>query len=288
MARFGRLVTAMVTPFNDQNQIDYDKTERLIDHLVATGSEGIVISGTTGESPTLSRTEKVELFKHVVSYAKGKCHILAGTGSNDTAASIEFTQAMNSIGVDGVMLVAPYYSRPSQEGLYSHFKAVASATELPVMLYNVPARSAVNMTAETTLRLAQLPNVVCMKEASGNLSQIAQIIEHAPEGFEVYSGDDSLTLPILSIGGVGIVSVASHIVGRQMTEMLNAFFAGNNKEAASLHRKLMPVFEGLFAYPSPGPTKEALNKLGVDVGGVRLPLVELTEQEKAFVHSLLV
>ena len=288
MARFGRLVTAMVTPFNDQNQIDYDKTERLIDHLVATGSEGVVVSGTTGESPTLSHAEKLELFKHVVSYAKGKCQVLAGTGSNDTAASIEFTQAVKSIGVDGVMLVAPYYSRPSQEGLYAHFKAVASATELPVMLYNVPARSAVNMTAETTLRLAQLPNVVCMKEASGNLSQIAQIIEHAPEGFEVYSGDDSLTLPILSIGGVGIVSVASHIVGRQMTEMLDAFFAGNTKEAASLHRKLMPVFEGLFAYPSPGPTKEALNKLGVDVGGVRLPLVELTEQEKAFVHSLLV
>lgn len=288
MARFGRLVTAMVTPFNDQNQIDYDKTERLIDHLVSTGSEGIVVSGTTGESPTLSRAEKLDLFKHVVSYAKGKCHILVGTGSNDTAASVEFTQAVKDIGVDGVMLVAPYYSRPSQEGLYAHFKAVASATDLPVMLYNVPARSAVNMTAETTLRLAELPNVVCMKEASGNLSQIAQIIEHAPSGFEVYSGDDSLTLPILSIGGVGIVSVASHIVGRQMTEMLNAFFAGNTKEAASLHRKLMPVFEGLFAYPSPGPTKEALNKLGVDVGGVRLPLVELTEQEKAFVHSLLV
>jgi 4-hydroxy-tetrahydrodipicolinate synthase len=287
VARFGRLVTAMVTPFDEQLQIDYDKTERLIDHLVETGTETIVVSGTTGESPTLSKTEKLDLFKHVVAYAKGKCQIIAGTGSNDTATSIEFTRAVEEIGVDAVMLVAPYYSRPSQEGLYQHFKAVAEAVNLPVMLYNVPGRTGVNMTAETTLRLAQLPNVVCIKEASGNLSQMAQIIEHAPEGFELYSGDDSLTLPILSIGGVGIVSVASHVVGREMTEMMSAFFSGNHALAAALHRKLMPVFEGLFAYPSPGPVKAALEKIGVPVGGVRLPLVELNEQEKAFVHSLL-
>lgn len=288
MARFGRLVTAMVTPFNDQLQVDYDKTERLIDHLVATGSEGIVISGTTGESPTLSGAEKLELFKHAVAYAKGKCHIIAGTGSNDTASSIEFTKAAQDVGVDAVMFVAPYYSRPSQGGLYAHFKALAESTDLPVMLYNVPGRTAVNMTAQTTLRLAELPNVVCIKEASGNLAQMAQIIEHAPEGFELYSGDDSLTLPTLAIGGVGIVSVAGHVVGRQMTEMIQAFLAGNHADAASLHRKLMPVFEGLFAYPSPGPTKVALEKLGIEVGGVRLPLVELNEQEKAFVYSLLV
>lgn len=287
VARFGRLVTAMVTPFNEQLQIDFEKTERLIDHLIANGTTGIVLSGTTGESPTLSRAEKLELFRHVVAYAKGKCHIIAGTGSNDTASSIEFTQAVQSIGVDAVMVVAPYYNKPSQEGLYAHFKALAESTDLPVMLYNVPGRSVVNMTAETTLRLAQLPNVVCIKEASGNLGQMAQIIEHAPEGFELYSGDDSLTLPILSIGGVGIVSVASHVVGKQMTEMMDAFFQGKHAEAASIHRKLMPVFEGLFAYPSPGPTKVALEKLGVAVGGVRLPLVELNEQEKAFVHSLL-
>ncbi|MFD2371356.1 4-hydroxy-tetrahydrodipicolinate synthase [Brevibacillus sp. GCM10020057] len=287
MARFGRLVTAMVTPFNEQLEIDYEKTERLIDHLLATGSEGIVVSGTTGESPTLSRSEKLDLFKHVVAYAKGKCHIIAGTGSNDTASSVEFTQAVQSIGVDAVMVVAPYYSRPSQEGLYQHFKAVAEASELPVMLYNVPGRTAVNMTAETTLRLAELPNVVCIKEASGNLSQMAKIIEHAPEGFELYSGDDGLTLPVLAIGGVGIVSVASHVVGRQMTEMIQSFLQGDHVAAAGMHRKLLPVFEGLFAYPSPGPTKAALKKLGVEVGGLRLPLVELTEQEKAFVHSLL-
>lgn len=287
MARFGRLVTAMVTPFDEQLKVDCEKTERLIDHLLATGTEALVVSGTTGESPTLSAEEKLELFKHVVSYAKGKCHIIAGTGSNDTASSIQFTQAVEQLGVDGVMLVTPYYSRPSQEGIYQHFKALAESVKLPVMLYNVPGRTSVNMTAETTLRLAELPNVVCVKEASGNLSQMATIIEHAPEGFELYSGDDGLTLPVLAIGGVGVVSVASHVVGREMTEMIAAFFQGELKQAAALHRKLLPVFEGLFAYPSPGPTKAALEKLGVAAGGVRLPLVELTEQEKAFVYSLL-
>lgn len=287
MAHFGRLVTAMVTPFDDQLQIDYDKTERLIDHLLATGTETLVVSGTTGESPTLSSTEKLQLFRHVVAYSKGRCKVVAGTGSNNTASSIDFTQAAAETGVDAVMLVTPYYSRPSQEGLYQHFKAVAESTKLPVMLYNVPGRTAVNMTAETTLRLAQLPNVVCVKEASGNLSQMAQIIENAPADFELYSGDDSLTLPILSIGGVGIVSVASHVIGQEMQEMMEAFFGGNLAKAASLHRKLLPVFEGLFAYPSPGPTKAALEKLGIEVGGVRLPLVALNDEELAFVHSLL-
>lgn len=287
MAVFGRLVTAMVTPFNEQLEIDYAKTESLIDHLVATGTEAVVVSGTTGESPTLSHEEKLQLFRHVASYAKGRCQVIAGTGSNNTAASIAFTQEAEATGVDGIMLVAPYYSRPSQAGLYQHFKAIVEATKLPVMLYNVPSRSSVNMTAETTLQLAELSNVVCIKEASGNLSQMAKIIQHAPEGFELYSGDDSLTLPVLSIGGVGIVSVASHIVGTEMAEMISAFLAGDNVKAAALHRKLLPVFEGLFAYPSPGPTKVALEKLGVAVGGVRLPLVELTEEEQEFVHSLL-
>ncbi|USG67986.1 4-hydroxy-tetrahydrodipicolinate synthase [Brevibacillus ruminantium] len=287
MARFGRLVTAMVTPFNNQLEVDYEKTERLIDHLLETGTEALVVNGTTGESPTLSPQEKLDLFKHVASYAKGKCHIIAGTGSNDTAASIAFTQEVEKIGIDGIMLVTPYYSKPSQEGLYQHFKVLAESVKLPVMLYNVPGRTSVNMTAETTLRLAELPNVVCVKEASGNLSQMAKIIEHAPEGFELYSGDDGLTLPVLAIGGAGIVSVASHVVGKEMTEMIDSFFRGDLSQAAALHRKLLPVFEGLFAYPSPGPTKAALEKLGVETGGVRLPLVDLTEQEKAFVYSLL-
>jgi 4-hydroxy-tetrahydrodipicolinate synthase len=287
VALFGRLATAMVTPFDQQLQIDFEKTERLIDHLLSTGTDALVVSGTTGESPTLSAEEKLALFRHVVQYVNGRCKVIAGTGSNDTASSIAFTQAAEATGVDAVMFVAPYYSRTSQEGLYQHFKALAESTRLPVMLYNVPGRTAVNMTAETTLRLAKLPNVVCVKEASGNLSQIAKIIEHAPEGFEVYSGDDGLTLPVLSIGGVGVVSVASHIVGAQMQEMIRAFFAGKMDAAAALHRKLLPVFEGLFAFPSPVPTKTALEKMGVAVGGVRLPLVPPSDEERAFIHSLL-
>ncbi|GAA4701187.1 4-hydroxy-tetrahydrodipicolinate synthase [Brevibacillus fulvus] len=287
MARFGRIVTAMVTPFDENLQVDFAKTERLLDHLLATGTEAVVVSGTTGESPTLTHEEKLQLFRHVVAYTKGRCQVIAGTGSNDTAASIEFTKEAEATGVDAVMLVTPYYSRPSQASLYQHFRVIAESTKLPVMLYNVPGRTGVNLAAETTLKLAELPNVVSVKEASGNLSQMAKIIEGAPNGFELYCGDDGLTVPALSIGSVGIVSVASHVVGSQMKEMVDAFLAGNYQEAAALHRKLLPVFEGLFAYPSPGPTKVALNKLGIDVGGVRLPHVELTEEEKAFVCSLL-
>ncbi len=277
----------MVTPFDENLNVDMGRTEQLIDHLLATGTEALVVSGTTGESPTLSPEEKLQLFQHVVRYAKGRCQVIAGTGSNNTASTISLTKAAEATGVDGIMLVSPYYSRTSQEGLYQHFRTVAESTKLPVMLYNVPGRTAVNMTAETTLRLAELPNVVCVKEASGNLSQMAKIIEHAPQGFELYSGDDGLTLPVLSIGGVGLVSVASHVVGSELAEMIHAFFAQDTKRAADLHRKLLPVFEGLFAYPSPTPTKTALEKLGVPVGGVRLPLVDLNQEEREFVYSLL-
>ncbi|MGD8191075.1 4-hydroxy-tetrahydrodipicolinate synthase [Brevibacillus ginsengisoli] len=287
MARFGRLATAMVTPFNEQLQVDYAKAEQLIDHLLATGTETLVVSGTTGESPTLSNEEKLQLFEFVVRYVKGRAQVIAGTGSNHTEASIRFTQAAQETGVDAVMVVAPYYSKPSQEGLYQHFKAIAEATKLPVMLYNVPGRTGVNMTAETTLRLADVPNIVCIKEASGNLSQMAKIIEGAPQGFELYSGDDSLTLPVLAIGGVGIVSVASHVIGSEMQEMMKAFAEGKLSQAAAMHRKYMPVFEGIFKYPSPGPIKVLLEKIGVQVGGVRLPLAYPNEQEQQDIRTLL-
>lgn len=284
---FGRLATAMVTPFNAELQVDYTKVEHLIDHLLANGTETLVVSGTTGESPTLTNEEKLQLFEFVVRYVNGRAQVIAGTGSNYTDSSIRFTQAAQETGVDGVMVVTPYYSRPSQEGLYQHFKAIAEATKLPVMLYNVPGRTGVNLTAETTLRLAEVPNIVCVKEASGNLSQMAKIIEGAPQGFELYSGDDSLTLPVLAIGGVGIVSVASHVIGTQMQEMVKAFLEGNLKEAAALHRKYLPVFEGIFKYPSPGPIKVLLEKIGVQVGGVRLPLAYPNEQEQQDIRTLL-
>ncbi|WP_232697094.1 4-hydroxy-tetrahydrodipicolinate synthase [Brevibacillus daliensis] len=287
MALFGRISTAMVTPFDQAGQIDWNKTERVIEHLLATGTKTLVVSGTTGESPTLSNEEKLELFRFAVKQVRGRAKVIAGAGSNNTISSIAFAKQAEETGVDGIMLVTPYYSRPSQEGIYQHFKAIAEAVQAPVMLYNVPGRTGVNMTAETTLRLAEIPNIVCVKEASGNLAQMAAIIENAPEGFELYSGDDSLTLPVLAIGGVGVVSVASHVVGLEMKEMVDAFLQGEQKKAASLHRKLMPVFEGVFAYPSPTPVKAALRKLGVDAGVVRLPLVDLTDEQAKYLDELL-
>ncbi|MGG0755456.1 4-hydroxy-tetrahydrodipicolinate synthase [Brevibacillus laterosporus] len=287
MAIFGRIVTAMVTPFNDKGQIDWNRTEKLIDYLIDTGSEALVVSGTTGESPTLSRQEKLDLFAFSVQKAKGRVKVIAGTGCNDTEESITFSREAAKTGIDAIMLVAPYYSRTSQEGLYQHFKAISEAVELPIMLYNVPGRTGVNMTADTTLRLAELPNVVCIKEASGNLTQMAQIIEHAPQGFELYSGDDGLTIPVLSIGGVGIVSVTSHVIGLEMKEMMDAFFKGDTSRAAALHRQLVPIFEGAFKYPNPTPIKAALNKKGIEVGGVRLPLMNLTAEEASYIKEWL-
>ncbi|AIG27552.1 4-hydroxy-tetrahydrodipicolinate synthase [Brevibacillus laterosporus] len=287
MAIFGRIVTAMVTPFNDKGQIDWDRTEKLINYLIDTGSEALVVSGTTGESPTLSKQEKLDLFTFSVQKANGRVKVIAGTGCNDTEETIAFTKEATKTGIDAIMLVAPYYSRTSQEGLYQHFKAISEAVELPIMLYNVPGRTGINVTADTTLRLAELPNVVCIKEASGNLTQMAQIIERAPQGFELYSGDDGLTIPVLSIGGVGVVSVTSHVIGLEMKEMMDAFFKGDTSRAAALHRKLVPIFEGAFKYPNPTPIKAALNKKGIEVGGVRLPLVELTDEEASYIDEWL-
>ncbi|AYK08913.1 4-hydroxy-tetrahydrodipicolinate synthase [Brevibacillus laterosporus] len=287
MAIFGRIVTAMVTPFNDKGQIDWDRTEKLINYLIDTGSEALVVSGTTGESPTLSKQEKLDLFTFSVQKANGRAKVIAGTGCNATEETIAFTKEATKTGIDAIMLVAPYYSRTSQEGLYQHFKAISEAVELPIMLYNVPGRTGINVTADTTLRLAELPNVVCIKEASGNLTQMAQIIERAPQGFELYSGDDGLTIPVLSIGGVGVVSVTSHVIGLEMKEMMDAFFKGDTSRAAALHRKLVPIFEGAFKYPNPTPIKAALNKKGIEVGGVRLPLVELTDEEASYIDEWL-
>jgi 4-hydroxy-tetrahydrodipicolinate synthase len=206
--------------------------------------------------------------------------VIAGTGSNNTVQSLELTKKAEEIGVDGVMLVAPYYNKPSQEGLYQHFKMIAESTSLPVMLYNVPGRTSVNMTAETMARLAQLDNVVAIKEASGDLNQIGRLIAAVPDDVAVYSGDDGLTLPILSIGGAGVVSVASHLVSREMKEMMDAFFSGDVKKAQNLHIRLLPVFHGVFLTTSPAPLKYAMSQKGWSKPYVRLPIVELSEEEK--------
>ncbi|HHY74835.1 MAG TPA: 4-hydroxy-tetrahydrodipicolinate synthase [Bacillus bacterium] len=279
MMNFGQILTAMVTPFNEQGAVDFNKVDKVVNHLIANGTEGIVVAGTTGESPTLSSDEKVALFKHVVEVVNGRVPVLAGTGSNNTQASIELTKKAEETGVNGIMLVVPYYNKPSQEGLYQHFKAIAEATTLPVMLYNIPGRSAVNMTPETIIRLSKVENIVCVKEASGNLDAMAQIIEETDDSFSLYSGDDGMCLPVLAIGGVGVVSVAAHVIGNEMQEMVQAFVKGDLKGAAALHRKLLPMIKALFAAPSPAPVKAALQLKGIDSGSLRLPLVPLNEEE---------
>jgi len=288
---FGRLITAMVTPFDRSGEINWDETARLIEHLIADQkSDSLVIAGTTGESPTLSESEKLELFAFAVKQAAGRCKIIAGTGSNNTAHSVELTKKAEACGVDGILLVAPYYNKPNQEGLYKHFEAIAAATSLPVMLYNVPGRTGVSLSTATTLRLAQLPNIVATKECA-SIDQVTAIAAGAPEGFIVYSGDDSAALPALSVGAYGIVSVASHIAGARMKEMIEAYVAGNVQEAAKLHQSLFPLFKGLFECPDPLPNpsavKFALNERGYQVGDVRLPLVSPSESEASFIRSML-
>ncbi|MGN7386155.1 4-hydroxy-tetrahydrodipicolinate synthase [Sporosarcina sp. SAFN-015] len=276
---FGQIVTAMVTPFDAHGEIDFQATRSLINHLIANGSDGLVVAGTTGESPTLSNEEKVKLFRFTVDVVNGRVPVIAGTGSNNTRESIELTMHAEDAGVDGIMLVTPYYNKPCQEGLYQHFKTIAAATSLPVMLYNIPGRSAVNMSVETTIRLSEIPNIVAVKEASGDLDAMAEIIERTREGFSLYSGDDALTLPVLSIGGTGVVSVSAHVLGNEMQTMIRNFKIGNIVEAANNHRKLLPRMKALFAAPNPSPVKAALNLKGIQVGGVRLPMIPLNEEQ---------
>jgi len=287
MIDFGKVATAMVTPFDHKGNIDFEKTTQLINYLISNGSDALVIAGTTGESPTLSTEEKLALFRHSVKVVDGRVPVVAGTGSNNTYASIELTKKAEEIGVDAIMIVAPYYNKPNQEGLYQHFKTIAESTELPVMLYNIPGRSVINMSVDTIVRLAELPNVVALKDASGDLDAMTAIIAQTSDDFALYSGDDGLTLPVLAIGGTGIISVASHIIGNEMQEMVKLYESGNPKEAAKIHQLIVPVMKSLFAAPSPTPVKTALQLKGLDVGSVRLPLVPLTEEERQTLVSTL-
>lgn len=288
---FGRLITAMVTPFEPNGGINWDETAKLIEYLIVEQkSDSLVIAGTTGESPTLTEAEKLELFKFAVKQAAGRSKIIAGTGSNDTAHSAELTKKAEDCGVEGILLVAPYYNKPNQEGLYQHFKTIAEATSLPVMLYNVPGRTVISLSTATTLRLAQIPNIVATKECA-SIDQVTAIVAGAPEGFTVYSGDDSAALPAIAVGAYGIVSVASHIAGAQMKEMIGAYLDGKVAEAAKIHQSLLPLFKGLFECPDPLPNpaavKFALHERGYQVGGVRLPLVSPSESESAFIRNIL-
>jgi 4-hydroxy-tetrahydrodipicolinate synthase len=279
MINFGKVSTAMVTPFDNEGNIDFSQTTKLVNHLIENGTDSLVVAGTTGESPTLSSEEKLALFRHVVEVVDGRIPVIAGTGSNNTYASIELTKEAEKTGVDAVMLVAPYYNKPNQEGLYQHFKVIAESTALPVMLYNVPGRAVAKIAAETVIKLSKLPNVVAVKEASGDLSAMTEIIADTDDDFALYSGDDALALPVLAIGGNGIISVASHIIGNEMQEMIKAFEDGERQKAAKAHQRLLPVMNALFAAPSPTPVKAALQLKGLDTGFVRLPLVPLSQQE---------
>jgi 4-hydroxy-tetrahydrodipicolinate synthase len=287
MVSFGRIATAMVTPFDSKGNIDFRKTTQLVEYLIENGTDSLVVSGTTGESPTLTSEEKIALFQHVKKVANGRVPVIAGTGSYNTQATVELTKKAEETGVDAILLVTPYYNKPNQEGLYQHFKTVAEATSLPIILYNVPGRTSVTLQPETVIRLSRIPNIVAVKEASGNLDAMAEIIAKTDDDFALYSGDDALTLPVLAIGGDGVISVSSHIVGNEMQEMITAFFDGNLSKAAKLHQKLLPIMRGLFAAPSPVPVKTALQMKGMDPGPVRLPLVPLTEEERNKLAELL-
>ncbi|NLH30427.1 MAG: 4-hydroxy-tetrahydrodipicolinate synthase [Firmicutes bacterium] len=285
--RVGQVYTAMITPMKKDGSVDYKQAVKLAEMLVSNGSDGLVICGTTGESATLTFEEKVQLFTEIVNDLGGSTEVIAGTGSNDTAASIALTKAAEKAGVDGIMLVTPYYNKPSQEGLYQHFKAIAENSSLPVMLYNVPGRTNTNLLPDTVARLAEIPNIVAIKEASGNLEQVSLLRSITPDDFLIYSGDDSLTLPILSVGGCGVVSVASHLVGRRIKAMVEAFLAGRVQEATSIHLELLPIFKMCFITTNPVPVKRSLEFVGIETGPVRLPLVDLTEAEAETIKATL-
>ncbi len=285
---FGKVITAMVTPFDQQGNVNYEMAEKLAVHLVNNGSDSLLVSGTTGESPTLSWSEKCQLFKVVKKAVGNKAKVLAGTGGNSTQHAIEMTQEVAKMGLDGSLQVVPYYNKPPQEGLYEHFKKIAETVgNFPIMLYNIPGRSGTNMSPETTAKLAKIDNIVAIKEASGNLEQACKIRRMTDSSFLIYAGDDFLTLPLLTVGGVGVVSVASHLVGLQMQEMIAAYNQQQGSQASQINVKLFPLFKVLFCTSNPLPIKAALNLQGWDVGGVRLPLVSISEKLKQEVKLVL-
>ena len=278
MEELGRLITAMVTPFDDRGQPDYLKARSLASALLDSGSDGVIVSGTTGESPTLSTDEKLRLFGEIKEEIGERGSVIAGTGNYSTTETIELSQEAEKIGVDGVLLVVPYYNKPPQEGLYQHFKSIAEHVNLPCMLYNVPSRTSLNMTDQTTLRLSHVDNIVGVKEASSDLNQIARIIDGAPSDFRVWSGNDDETFPIMAMGGYGVVSVLSHLVGSQIKHMMGLLLEGDVEQAGAEHRRLLPIFKIMFTVANPIPIKYSLNQVGFQVGTPRLPLVNPDEQ----------
>ncbi len=284
----GRVITAMVTPFKPDLSIDFDSLEKMVNHLISTGSDAILIAGTTGETPTLSHEEEEEIFAFVKKTVNGRVKLIMGAGSNSTETAVNSSLMAKNLGADAILSVVPYYNKPSQKGMYEHFSAVAKAVDLPVILYNIPGRTGVNMQPVTIAKLAnEYKNIVAVKQSNSDLDLISDIKMLCPQDFVIYSGDDSLTIPMMSLGAYGVISVASHIAGSEIKEMINAFVEGKNEEALKLHLKLYPLFRKLFMAPNPVPVKAALEYTGIIREYVRKPLVVLDEDEKKELFSVL-
>jgi len=287
MKKPGRLLTAMVTPFKENGEVDYEQAKKLALALLDSGSEGLVVVGTTGESPTLVREEEVRLFTEIKTVVGSRGAVIAGTGSNSTAEAVAATQGAEKVSVDACLLVVPYYNKPSQEGLYQHFKTIAENTSLPCILYNVPSRTVASLSVDTIVRLSQIDNIIGIKEASGNMEQVSHTISNARKGFLVWSGNDSDNFALMALGGYGAISVVSHLVGKQIKEMMDKVLSGKVEEAAAIHRHLLPLVNALFVVSNPVPVKYALNQIGFNVGKPRLPLVEPDEKSAATIKEVL-
>ena len=287
MKDIGRLMTAMVTPFDDNGEVDYERAKLLARSLLDSGSEGVVVSGTTGESPTLTTEEKLRLFAEIKGAIGDRGAVVAGTGNYNTAESIELSKEAEAQGVDGIMLVVPYYNKPPQEGLYLHFKAVATSVHIPCIVYNVPSRTSLSITAETILRLSQVDNIIGVKEAGSDMDQVARVLHGAKDGFRVWSGNDNETFAIMAMGGYGIVSVVSHLVGLQIRQMMGYLLEGDVEKAAAEHRRLHAIFKVQFIISNPIPVKYALNRVGFKVGNPRLPLVPPDDASAAKIDEVL-
>ena len=279
MKKLGRCLTAMVTPFKENGDVDYEQTKKLAKALLASGNEGLVLAATTGEAPTLSWDEEMRIVNEVKSVVGDGPTLVAYTGSNSTREAVEATEKAEKIGVDACLSVVPYYNKPNQEGIYQHFKAVSECTSLPIIMYNIPGRVVVNMTWETMARLSQLKNIAGVKEANGDMGHVAQVINSAREGFLIWSGNDNDTFPIMALGGYGCIGVTTHLCGKQYKQIIDLIVANKVKEAAAIHRKLVPLVNAMFSTPNPAPIKYALNYLGFKVGKPRLPLTPPTEKE---------
>lgn len=288
---FGKVITAIVTPFKEDGNVNYHVAEKLAAHLADNGTDTFVVCGTTGESPSMTWDEEYQLFKVILQAVSGKAKVIAGCGSNSTKEAMAATQQAAKIGVHGSLQVVPYYNKPPQAGLYRHFQAIAEAApELPLLLYNIPGRTGQNLQPQTLARLAEIENIVGIKESTGNIDQASEMRRLTPPEFQIYSGDDYMTLPLLSIGAKGVVSVASHLVGLQLQQMIQAFCSGKVQAASEIHLKLFPLFKVLFATANPIPLKTALNLQGWEVGSTRLPLYEaefeFTQQLEAVLQEL--